>query len=226
MDSYNSFVSVVQFIKTYGRVLLFVLIGLALSTMYIYTVIRDKISSCQTAQMLQPFTNESPTSTSVFVYVSGAVTTPGVFELPQGSRVVDALSKAGPITNNASILWVSQIINLAQFVTDGQKIYVPFESDLSNENLHEILLSVSESYQTTPSTSVLPDPQDVVANNDSQILNVNTASQSDLTDLPGVGEVYAEKIIANRPYTDLKDFISKTKISAKTVGKFQELITF
>ena len=62
---------------------------------------------------------------TVYVYVCGAVRTPGVVEVPEGSRAAEALELAGGMTTEADPFYV----NLAEIVTDGQKLYFPTASE-------------------------------------------------------------------------------------------------
>ena len=61
------------------------------------------------------------TGEDVIVHVAGAVQEPGVYRLPEGSRVTDAIHRAGGVTGGAA----AEAINLAALVADGQQIQVP-----------------------------------------------------------------------------------------------------
>lgn len=220
-ESYMPLLKVFIFIRRYLKLISIVIACILLSMFYVYRLVKQVLlmpSSGNNLSAISPPVNAS----TITVDVSGAVSNPGVFELPEDSRIADAMKLAGPITNNVSAVWVSQIINFAQPLQDGQKIYIPFEHDLDNASLHEVLIVLKDTYQSTGSI----DPTDSPDTMSSGLTNVNDASQSELTELPGVGETYAAKIITNRPYKDVAELIAKTKISAKTVDKFRGLITF
>lgn len=114
-------------------------------------------------------TTEAP---KVYVYVCGCVTTPGVYGLSQDMRVYQAIEFAGGMTAEADYNY----LNMAEFVTDGQKIYVPAIS----ENL--------PSPVNTESVSGLT----------STLININSATKEQLMTLPGIGESKADDIIAYR----------------------------
>lgn len=103
----------------------------------------------------------------VVVYVSGDVLKAGVFKLPSGSRVIDALEKAGGLTKNGKI----GDNNLARLITDGEQIDFSSNSSLNSK-------------QTNSN-----------AKKSNGCVNLNTSSLSELDLLPGVGPVLAQRII-------------------------------
>uniref|UniRef100_UPI004056451A helix-hairpin-helix domain-containing protein n=1 Tax=Acetatifactor sp. TaxID=1872090 RepID=UPI004056451A len=105
----------------------------------------------------------------ICVYICGAVVTPGVYEMPEGSRINDALQAAGGFAENAG----KEQVNLAATVTDGQQIYFPTE-----EEAKEMVLA---SQEVTDG-----------------LVDINTADAALLMTLPGIGEARAEAIIAYR----------------------------
>ncbi len=108
----------------------------------------------------------------IYVQVSGAVVEPGVYELPSGSRVYEAIDAAGGLLENAD----DSDLNQAALLDDGQKlqIYTEDERQLMEE---QSLMAVSV---------------------DDGLININTASVSELTSLPGIGEAKANQIISYR----------------------------
>lgn len=114
-------------------------------------------------------TGEEKQENRVFVYVCGEVEAAGVYELPEGSRIVDAVEAAGGMTEEASGTW----LNLAEPVSDGQKIEVP-----SREQAEELKKEEEEAQ--------------------SGLVNLNTASAEELMTLSGVGEAKAQAILDYR----------------------------
>ena len=110
-----------------------------------------------------------PAAQTLCVYVCGEVKSPGVYELPEGSRIVDAVEAAGGMTEAASGTW----LNLAEPVSDGQKIEVPSETEAS-----ELEKEQQEAQ--------------------SGLVNLNTASAEELMTLTGIGESKAEAILSYR----------------------------
>lgn len=72
-------------------------------------------------------TEETPEPRMLVVHIAGSVADPGVYELPDGSRVTDAISAAGGATSEADL----DALNLAALLADGQKIYVPKVGEVS-----------------------------------------------------------------------------------------------
>lgn len=106
---------------------------------------------------------------SIAVYVCGEVEQPGVVYLTEGARVVDALAAAGGFTDSAD----SEYVNLAAHVSDGEKLYVP-----NREEGQELRSRQAEE--------------------EAGFVNINTADETLLMTLPGIGESRAGDIIAYR----------------------------
>lgn len=149
--------------------------------------------------------NEQP----IVVDVAGAVNEPGIYEFPAGSRVNDALKKAGGLAEGADEDWISKYINLAQTLSDGVKIYVP---------------SVGEKLSAENSGAAAQDGA-VIGISSKTKINVNSALASELENLWGIGEKRAADIIANRPYTDLTELMSRAKIPKNVYERIENEIS-
>ncbi len=149
-----------------------------------------------------------PTPEPIQVHVVGAVFQPGVYSLPAKSRVQDAIQASGGLLPEAN----SQTINLAAFIQDGERVFVPFQPTSTPQDLPN----------RTPATGPLtPDG--------SQLININTASQSELESLPQIGPVTAGKIIeyreAHGPFSTIEEIQNVSGIGPKTFDKIKDLIT-
>ena len=122
-------------------------------------------------------TEENVVPAKIMVHITGQVKDQGVVLLDEGSRIVDAIEAAGGETDDADLAK----LNLAYVLNDGEKIYVPSKSEQNQEI----------EYVTTASGG------DSMSSN-SSIININTAGQTELMELPGIGESIANKIIAYR----------------------------
>lgn len=142
-------------------------------------------------------------SGSITVYVSGAVKNPGIYALAPNTRLSQALSAAGGVTDQADSVYLQKQLNLAEILTDTQHVYVPL---------------IEEHKQTTDSLAV--GSELVAGGTGTSKVSVNTASQAELESLPRVGEKTAEKIIAGRPYTDLFQLVG-TKVLSE--GLYDEI---
>lgn len=80
---------------------------------------------------------ESDVSNTIYVDISGAVNQPGVYQLPAGSRVEDALQAAEGLAETASTKWIESNLNRAMVLTDGVKLYIPQIQDTLVETGNE-----------------------------------------------------------------------------------------
>ena len=151
------------------------------------------------AEDLPDDTREAP---AVIVHIAGEVRSPGVYELPGGSRVSDALDIAGGPTGDADL----NRINLASLLTDAQQIIVPK------------ILAAGE-----------PDPYVYIDDAAIKLVNINTADLRALMALPGVGEVTAGNIISYRErnglFKQISDIKNVPRIGERTFEQLQDLIT-
>ena len=144
-------------------------------------------------------------SKGITIDVSGAVKNPGVYHLDKDSRVEDALKSAGGFVNNVNKSFVAKQLNLASKLSDGAKLYIPFEGEIA-----PTAVLAAAAIGSTSSTS--------------SKTNINTASQSDLEALSGVGPVTATKIINGRPYQGLEELLSKKAVTKSTYEKIKDSV--
>lgn len=179
---------------------------LALSLIGIVLIIGGLAASNITSQKLKrdSFPKQSLVSKEdiIFVDVSGAVNKPGVYKLSLGSRVEEAITAAGGFMETANGEYISKRLNMAQKLSDGSKIYVPF---------------LTENVDSLANTAIAG------ANAQSKV-NVNTSTQSELEALPGIGPVTASKIISDRPYQSIKELLDKKTISKGVFEKIKDQI--
>ena len=122
---------------------------------------------------------------NITIHITGEVKYPGVVVLKNGARIVDAIEAAGGETEEADL----NKLNLAYILNDGEKIYVPNKNDMNSE---EIL----ENQQGDDKQSSI---------------NINTATVEELTELPGIGEATANKIIEYRKQNGKFETIEELK---------------
>lgn len=119
-------------------------------------------------------------STKIKVYVVGEVNLPGVVELEEGARIEDAIAGAGGVKGEADL----KNINLAYEISDGEKIYIP---------------NIAEAGQETEESFLLESPSNGNIEKSSKgKININKATATELTSVPGIGQSTAQKIIAYR----------------------------
>lgn len=148
---------------------------------------------------------ESPEQDLITVDVKGAVKSPGIYDLPVGSRVHDAVQKAGGLTDEAD----SKSLNLAQKISDEALVYVPTKG--------EEAASQQATSGTSPSTS-----------KDKKV-NLNKASLEELKQVKGLGGKRAQDIIdhreANGKFKSVDELKKVSGIGAKTIEKLKDYVT-
>jgi competence protein ComEA len=154
---------------------------------------------------------------TVIVDIGGAVRNPGVYEMQGNARVIDVIEKAGGLTENVDAKYFDKNINKAQKISDGMKIYIPTVEDL----MAAVSRNTHSSQGDTPqdSSGVLG------VYTQSGLININTASRKELIDLPGVGEVTADKMISNRPYNSIDELLTKKVVTKSQFDKIKDKIT-
>ena len=126
------------------------------------------------------------TTDDLVVHIAGEVLEPGIVKVPSGSRITDVIEAAGGLSYDADL----SSVNLAYPVLDGQKIYIPSLDDEGNVS----------SYITSENGSGIIADSDATSNSSSNlsVVNINTANQTLLETLPGIGPSTALKIIEYR----------------------------
>jgi competence protein ComEA len=138
----------------------------------------------------------------VLVDVAGWVRRPGVYEFTEGARVIDAIDAAGGARSGALL----EALNLAAPLTDGTQILVPREGQ--------------EGVAPAPVTG------GAVAGG---LVNVNSAIATELEELPGIGEVIAQRIIdyrtENGPFATVDELLDVSGIGDAILESIRELVT-
>lgn len=143
----------------------------------------------------------------VTVEIAGAVEKPGVYELKNGSTVEDLLKISGNISKEANKQFLSESVNRARKLQDGEKIYIPNLIEREEENLKTILKEKAN-YKIN-----------------SSLININTATEEGLTSLDGIGSTYAKRIVEGRPYKRKEDIKQIKGIGDSTYNKIKDKIT-
>jgi competence protein ComEA len=137
----------------------------------------------------------------VRVSVQGAVVSPGIYRLPAGSIVQDAILAAGGVLPQAD----ASRINLAALLSDGQEIRVPLRTPTAQPG----------------ATSSTTDPTH-------KKINLNTATLAELDSLPGIGPVLAQRIIDYReehgPFQSVDELLNVKGIGSELLEKIRDLV--
>lgn len=146
------------------------------------------------------------------IHITGAVNQPGVYQLDQGKRIIDAVKIAGGEAEGANL----DAVNLAAHLYDGQKIVIPFISGINSDTLYSSLETVAT-------------PQRQMNFDSSGLLNLNSAESSQLENLPGIGPVLADRILEYRRdhgmFRTMEEVMNVPGIGEKKFESIKELIT-
>ena len=148
----------------------------------------------------------SQASGELIVEVVGAVRRPGVYRMAMGSRVGDAVDRAGGYSPRVDTTLAEQQLNLAAPLHDGDQIRVPARGE----------------------AAAPPSSGGGTARGSGGLVDLNHATQSELEALPGIGPATAEKIIAAReeaPFNAVEELRSRGILGEKTFEKLRELVT-
>jgi len=197
------------------KMLLTVLFVIASGVLFLYDGRKPSDVRWQTGEETASETNlsgaESETNTKeiesvraepeiIYVYVCGHVKEPDVYALSAGTRLYEAIKAAGGALEDADL----QQLNLADQLTDGQRIYVPAEGE-----------SVTSAEYTEDKTS-------------NGLVNINTATAEQLQTLPGIGQAKANAIVAYREangnFSSIEDLRKVPGIKEGVFGQVQSLI--
>jgi competence protein ComEA len=143
-------------------------------------------------------------STTIVVDVAGKVRRPGIATLPLGARVVDALEAAGGVRKGVRL----GSLNLARVLTDGEQVLVGVPA----------AAGVAASAAGAPASGAA-----------APMVNINTAAQSELETLPGVGPVTAQAILQwrteNGAFTAVDELLEVSGIGEATLAKIAPYVT-
>ena len=153
-------------------------------------------SSSAVWSMLSWKTLSSFLKTAIFVDVGGAVYNSGLYALPPGSRVADAIAAAGGTTDNADITY----INRATVLNDGDKLYIPTAAEVKSGTAPPSAGQVTKAGgYSGPESPAAGSSSGAATGGDGSagkaLVNINTANSDELQTLNGVGPVTAQKII-------------------------------
>lgn len=203
-NSSDNGISIFQtFVKEYSLPIIFGIFSFILILVAGVMLVKSRrISSPIEFSSLKESTSSSRTR-SIYIDIEGAVVKPGVYELPYGSRVEDAIYISGGLAKDADSEYISKNINRAGRLVDGSKLYIPQKGEAG----------VSVTYKDSNSG--------IGARAGIATVNINTASSSELESLSGVGPKTSEKIIQNRPYMTLEELVTKNVMYRSTFEKIK-----
>ena len=177
----------------------------------------------------------------LYIHVCGEVAAPGVYELPAGSRMYEAVELAGGMTPEAA----QEYVNLAQAIEDGQQLWIPSREEIKKyrEMGKEVsgLLGngsgvsadqMAGSQKSGSSTGNVRAAAGAMAEGSAAsggLINLNTASQEELMTLNGIGAARAEAILSYRDqnggFRTIEDIMKVPGIKQAAFQKIKDKIT-
>ena len=162
---------------------------------------------------------------TLVVHICGAVSAPGVYELPAGSRIIDAVEAGGGFLPEAE----EACCNLAEEIVDGCQIYIMTKSESCADGQTEKKAGI----QTSPDSDMQTTDRNVRSNSapalENGLVNLNTADIAALMTLPGIGESRAKAIISYREqqgaFTKIEDIMKISGIKQAAFSKIKDKIT-
>lgn len=162
---------------------------------------------------------------TLVVHICGAVSAPGVYELPAGSRIIDAVEAGGGFLTEAD----EACCNLAEEIVDGCQIYIMTKTESCADGQTEKKAGI----QTSPDSDMQTTDRNVRSNSapalENGLVNLNTADVAALMTLPGIGESRAKAIISYREqqgaFTKIEDIMKISGIKQAAFSKIKDKIT-
>ena len=152
----------------------------------------------------------------IIVHITGAVKKNGIVKLKDGARIYDAIEMAGGSTDDADL----SKINLAYVLEDGQKVYIPKIGEINQENAEEEYIT----FEYGNNKNIIQDYN----KGGNEKVNINTANQTELETLPGIGTATAEKIIdyrnKNGKFSSIEDILNVKGIGNAKYENIKESI--
>lgn len=162
---------------------------------------------------------------TLVVHICGAVSAPGVYELPAGSRIIDAVEAGGGFLPEAE----EACCNLAEEIVDGCQIYIMTKTESCADGQTEKKAGI----QTSPDSDMQTTDRNVRSNSapalENGLVNLNTADITALMTLPGIGESRAKAIISYREqhgaFAQIEDIMKISGIKQAAFSKIKDKIT-
>ncbi len=148
-------------------------------------------------EVATPSAEPTPTPT-VVVDLQGAVARPGVYRLPAGTRIADALAAAGGLLPEAE----PAALNRAALLRDGARIYAPVRGEQP--------------------------PAGALGTDAERVIDLNRASAPELTGLPGIGPSTADRIIRSRqkaPFRSVEELQLRGLVSPRVLADIRDLVS-
>ena len=179
--------------------------------------IKDDISILDTTK------NTTTKSVGNFIDIKGSVNNPGVYEFKENDRVIDAINLAGGLTNDAN----TSNINLSQKLKSEMVIYVYNNNEIKNNTVNLTCDNICKT-EIIEVNNCIEVTTPIKKDNESDIVNINTASLEELMTISGIGESKAKNIIeyrsTNGKFNTIEDIKNISGIGESLFNKIKDKI--
>ena len=170
-----------------------------------------------------------PEQASIYVHICGAVSSPGVYELPAGSRVFEGIEAAGGLLETA----YGDYVNQAEALWDGQQLVIPtieeIEAAKEDGTYEQLWANNAGNKAGTAGNGYVPGDAGSEETNRNGKININTAAESQLLEITGIGATRAAAIIKYREehgsFGSIEDIMQVSGIKEGTYEKIKDEIT-
>mgnify|MGYP004525903173 CR=1 FL=1 len=226
MDEIEDFLENLN-IKKYLFNIIIIILFCLLSYFVIYRLnnINKKIDNKVVLNKQEKEENKNDSVEYVIVDIKGEVTTPGVYELIKGSRVIDVINEAQGLTSKAN----TRYINLSKILEDGDAIVIYSNDEIENASKEEKIEVTTPCVCEDVNSACIENNTNKETSQTNGKININTATQEELTSLSGIGEAKAKSIIKYREengnFKSIEDIMKVSGISENLFAKIKENIT-
>lgn len=223
---------IIEYLKKYYLYIILILVIVFLLISIILVVIFDQKETVQVPEVkleqLEEKIEEQKLET-VKIDIKGNIANPGVYELEQGSRVIDAINIAGGLLENSN----TELINLSQILTDEMIIIIYTNDQIEkyrqeSKQIEYVYIEV-EKCPDQINDACINQNLESESSNQEELININNASSDELTTLSGIGESKAEDIIkyreTNGQFTNIEEVMNVKGIGEALFEKIKDYIT-
>ena len=190
----------------------YIILSLVYAALFGGYVVFQRLPKPEPIEIIVPTLEPTPTRGPIQVHVAGAVMRPGVYALSPDSRVFHVVEAAGGMTQEAD----EARVNLADRIHDGQQVLVPVRGATMPPSPTPLALG-------TDATALQDSPAS------GSRININSASVPELESLPGIGAVYAQRIVAYRqesgPFQQTADIMNVKGVGPACYELIKDQIT-
>lgn len=156
---------------------------------------------------------------SITLDISGEVNNPDIYSFSYSPRIKEVIERAGGFTEQADREFINRNFNMARYVNDQEKVYIPSVSEIrtgifTEESRSLQYLSVTQSSQVEVKRTASPGT-----------ISINSATAEELDSLEGIGTTLSKSIIEHRPYTNINELVSKKVLKQNVFTKIKDSIT-